>query len=150
HRRQNLIADSEADLAEQAVRAYFLDEAAEAIASAERHNQAARCPPPSSTRRRGMRREEPIDFGFREPVVAAGGFRRPDLSLVDPLLQRGIADAHPLSGGAHGQERHVWRNLRIDSNHTANGERGRRSVSDQRAAARGRMNPYDCSRRTVS
>ena len=38
--------------------------------------------------------------------MAAGGRRRADSAAVDPLLQRRVADAEPLRGGANGQEGH--------------------------------------------
>src|SRR5262245_39911711 len=42
YRGQRLIADSQAYLAEQAVHAYFFDEAAQPVAAAERHDQPGR------------------------------------------------------------------------------------------------------------
>ena len=44
--------------------------------------------------------EKLIDLLFRNAMVAAGGFDGANLSLVDPLFKRGIADAKDLSGFA--------------------------------------------------
>jgi hypothetical protein len=41
-----------------------------------------------------------IDLLFWDPMVAAGGFDGTNLSLVDPLFKRGIADAKDLGGFA--------------------------------------------------
>src|ERR1700687_5833109 len=38
-------------------------------------------------------RKQAVDLAFRHTMVPAGRFQRFDLSVVDPLLQRGIADA---------------------------------------------------------
>src|SRR6267378_247573 len=38
-------------------------------------------------------RKQAVDFALRHAMVPAGRFHRLDLSVVDPLLQGGIADA---------------------------------------------------------
>ena len=72
-RGQRLIANPQADLAEQAVDAHFFDEAAQAIAAAERDDQPGRplaAPRPAPGRRR-LPREQAIDFRLRQAVMAA-------------------------------------------------------------------------------
>ena len=51
-------------------------------------------------------RDEPLDFRVRDAVMAAGGVRRADPSLVDPLFQRRVADSEPVGRRANGEERH--------------------------------------------
>jgi hypothetical protein len=103
-RCQRLIPNPQAHLAEQAVGAYFLDKSAEAIAAAQRHDEPRR-PPGRSRFRLGGRRlpgEQAVDFRLGQPVMAAGGGRRANLALKDPLLQRRVPDAHSFGGGPHG------------------------------------------------
>ena len=114
-RCQALIADAQADLPEQAVGPHLLHEAAQPIAAAQRDNQAG------SGGRSGARgigrclaRDEPVHFRVRDAVMAAGGVRRADPSLVDPLLQRRVADSEPAGGRADGEERHAIQPFRWD------------------------------------
>ena len=46
--------------------------------------------------------EHAVDLGLRQAVMAAGGLRRADFPLMDPLLQGRVADAHPIGGGPYG------------------------------------------------
>jgi len=50
--------------------------------------------------------EETVDFLFRNPMVAACRLDGADLPLVDPLLQRGIADAQHL--GSLTRRKELW------------------------------------------
>src|SRR5947199_365066 len=72
----------------------------------------------------GIRRRGAVgSFGFRDAMMAAGGLRRAHAALVDPLLQRGVADPETVGGGAHGQKSHgdlgvMWRIHRSRSGET--------------------------------
>ncbi len=58
---------------------------------------------------RRPRRQEPLDLGFGDAMVAAARGVCADLALIDPLLQRGIADAEALGGLSDGQQGHMDR-----------------------------------------
>ena len=47
-----------------------------------------------------------IDFGLGDAMVPAAGDAGPHAPLVDPVLQRGVADAEPGGGLSDGQECH--------------------------------------------
>jgi hypothetical protein len=105
---KRLIADSQTDLSEQAVDPHFIDEAPEAIAAAQRHDQSGRAISPVGMKvaRWGLPGEQSLDFRVRQAVMSAVGFCGANLSLMDPLLQSGVADAHAIGGGSYGEKRH--------------------------------------------
>ena len=111
---RRLIADPQTDLPEQAIDPHFLDKPPQTIAAAERDDQAGRAVRAAGRNLRVgiLPGEQPIDFCLGQAVMAAGGLRRADLSLMNPLLQGRVADAHPLRGGAYGEERHLNGTLR--------------------------------------
>src|SRR5262249_19232397 len=113
--RQRLIADTQADLREQAVASHFLDVSPQAIAAAQRDDEAAGCL--SAPRAGGWRvvSGKAIDFRVGDPVMAAWGVGGADAPFVDPVFQRGVAAAEPFSRRPDGQESHVD-SFRIDSN----------------------------------
>jgi hypothetical protein len=106
-RGQRLIADSQSHLAEQAVAADLFHVAAQAVASAQGDDQArrARCSRDRGAGRRSPGRQ-PVDLDVGNPVVTARGLRGPHAALINPLLERRIADAQPRGGGANGQKCH--------------------------------------------
>jgi hypothetical protein len=104
NRGQPLIADSQANLANQAIDSHFFDEASKPVPAAQSDDKA-----------RGLRRlsrgtwtawrlprKKALDLCFREAVVTAFGLRRADLALIDPLLERRISNTQPLGGGSDG------------------------------------------------
>src|SRR5581483_12207437 len=56
--------------------------------------------------RPALRGEHAIDLRIGDAVVPAAGAHRPHGALVDPLFQRGIADAQPFGGLADGYQSH--------------------------------------------
>ena len=50
---------------------------------------------------------ESIDLGVGDSVVTAWRLRRADAAFIDPMLQRRIADAEALGGGANGEKSHI-------------------------------------------
>ena len=114
-RGQGLIADAEPDLREQPLDAHLLDDAAKLVAAAERDDRALRAPGPGQRPARGG--EQAIDLGVGHAVVPAGGAARPHRSLVDPLFDRGVADAEALGRLARGDEVHAVKSrLNLDKN----------------------------------
>ncbi len=104
--RQHLIADSQPHLGEQALAPYLLDDAVELVAAAQRDNR--------SVVRGGSGRqlaagggEQALDLGLGDAVVPSG--RRPgaDDPLVNPLLDRGVADAEACGGFPGCYEHHT-------------------------------------------
>ena len=96
-----LAADGEGDLRDQAADFYVSDAADELVAPAD----AAKIGAAFGNFAVLVRAiEEAVDFFFGDAVVAAGGFYRANFLLVDPLFQRGIADAEDLGGVAWREE----------------------------------------------
>ena len=96
-----LLADGEGDLREQAAVFDGGDAADELVASAD-FAEIATAGGGFAAVQGG--RNEAVDFGFGDAVVAAGGFRSFEFAAVDPLFQRGIADAEDVGGFAWGEE----------------------------------------------
>src|SRR5205085_75931 len=89
------------------VDANLLDEAAKPVPPAEPDDQSRSARFfRLATSRRISPGEEALEFGLRQPVMAAGGVRGPDLALIDPLFQRRIPDAELFGSGPHRQKRH--------------------------------------------
>ena len=91
---QALIADSKANLRQQAVDAHFFDKPMQPVASAEGDDPGLRC---GGAAGRGparmLVREEALDLGLRDAVMPARGVRRAHHALMNPLLERRVADA---------------------------------------------------------
>ena len=69
------------------------DDASELIPSADGDDHARRpCGPPRLGRDAPLRRHETLHLGFRYPVMTATGADGADRALVDPLLERRVAD----------------------------------------------------------
>ena len=69
--------------------------------------------------------EQAIDFGQRHPVVAAAGAHRAHRALVDPLLQRRVADPEPIGGLAHREHRRAHRRAVLPGRVHGSARRGR-------------------------
>src|SRR5262249_25246372 len=92
-RSNNLTADLDADLREQAVVAHLSDLAEKLVAAAD-GVQADRLSPRFAL----ISTDETLDLTFGNAMVAARGLHRFDLAVVNPLLERLVADAHKLCG----------------------------------------------------
>src|SRR6267142_296296 len=112
-RRQPLVANPQPHLREQPVRPDLFDDAAQLVAAADRHEHPDRTRTARAARGRrfSLRCQHPVDLGVGDPVMSAARADGPHRALVDPLLQRGIADAEPVGRGANGQERHYRETL---------------------------------------
>ena len=88
----DLAADRELDLAEQAIEFEFDNAAYELIAAADTAHHLAL----GSVWALGLVKE-PVEFGFRDAVVTARGFDGLDFASVDPLLHGGVGDAEAQS-----------------------------------------------------
>src|SRR4029453_367833 len=90
---QPLIADSQANLANQAIDSHFFDEASKPVPTAQTDDE------PGGLRRLSRRTwtgrrlscKKAFDLGFRKAVVTAFGLRRADFALIAPLLERRIS-----------------------------------------------------------
>jgi hypothetical protein len=96
-----LFADGESDLREEAAVFDGGDAANELVASADFAEIAAAGGGFASVEGCG---NEAVDFGFGDAVVAAGGLGGFEFAAVDPLLQRGVADAEDVGSFAWGKE----------------------------------------------
>jgi hypothetical protein len=104
NRGQPLIADSQANLANQAIDSHFFDEASKPVPAAQTDDE------PRGLRRlsrriwtgRRLSCKKALDLGFRKAVVTAFGLRRTDFALIDPLLEGRISNTHPLGSGSDG------------------------------------------------
>ena len=92
-----LAADGKRDLRHQPHGLDLSDAADELISSTDFAEVGA---PLADVSGLGCAVEKLIDLLFWDAMVAAGGFDGTNLSLVDPLFKRGIADAEDLSGFA--------------------------------------------------
>jgi hypothetical protein len=101
---QPLIADSQANLANQPIDSHFFDEAAKPVATAQTDDEPGELPRLSRRTWTGGRlsRKEALDLGFSKAVVTAFGLRRADFALIDPLLERRISNTQPLCSGSDG------------------------------------------------
>lgn len=88
----DLAADGEFDLAEQAIEFEFDNAADELIASADAAHHLALW----SVWALGLV-EQAVEFGFRDAVVAAWSFDGLDFASVYPLLHGGVGDAEAQS-----------------------------------------------------
>ena len=52
-------------------------------------------------------RDQAIDLGVGDAMMATFGLRRADAPLVNPLLQRGVSDSQPFGGSAYGEQGHA-------------------------------------------
>src|SRR5580704_4346506 len=120
---QRLVADSQPYLAEQAIDTNLLHETMEAVASAERHDDTGgRLHPRAGGRRGTVPREKPLDLRLGDPMMAAGGLRGSDAALVDPLLQRRVADTKAICCRPNRQKPHRFVSMtstRMISNRTS-------------------------------
>src|SRR5215470_20348258 len=92
-RSDRLTADLDADLREKAVVAHFDDLAEKLIAAAD-CVQADRLP----LRFTLIAPDEAFDFTLRDAMMASRSLHRFDLAVVNPLLERRVADAYKLRG----------------------------------------------------
>jgi predicted permease len=98
-RRERLITDAHSYLGQQAVHAYFVDKAAQAVPGAETAQRFVIIrmdSPPSALRQLSCKKT--VDLGFRDPVVATLGPSRADDAAVHPSLQCGIGHAELIGG----------------------------------------------------
>src|SRR5215831_3041625 len=102
-RSDRLTADLDADLREQAVVAHFDDLAEKLIAAAD-GVQADRLP----LRFTLIAPYEAFDLAPRDAMVSARGLHRFDLAVVNPLLERRVADAHKLRGIMQSEQFHKY------------------------------------------
>jgi len=96
-----LLADGQRDLREEAAVFDGGNAADELIASADFAEIAAARGGFASVEGCG---NEPVNFGFGDAMVAARGFGGFELAAIDPLFQRGVADAEDVGGFAGGEE----------------------------------------------
>jgi hypothetical protein len=104
NRGQSLVADSQTNLANQAIDSHFFDEASKPVPAAQTDDE------PRGLRRLSRRTwtgrrlscKKALDLGFRKAVVTAFGLRRADFALIDPLLERRISNTQTLGGGSDG------------------------------------------------
>ena len=107
HRRQRLVAYAKPHLSQQPVRPDFLDDPAKLVAPAERHDAAV-----YTGRTRGRQRftprhrEQAIDLRLRNAVMATRRGTGAQRALVDPLLDRRVADSEPGGRLAGGEQIH--------------------------------------------
>src|SRR5215471_10465552 len=102
--RRRLVADAQPDLPEQTVDAHLFDEAAQPVAAAQRDDHAGRPwrRPRLTFAGRRMPGEKAFDLRLRQSMVAARGLRRPNLALMNPLLQGRVPDPHSFRSGSDG------------------------------------------------
>src|ERR1019366_8618267 len=114
--RNALPADRKFHLRQQSAVAHFDDPADQLISPAD----AAKAPAPGQHVFFLHARQKPLNFRSGNAVMASGGLHAAQLFLVDPLLERGIADSQRARGvagveqfvGAHGhlQKIHLYSN----------------------------------------
>src|SRR5262245_2763307 len=92
-RSDRLTADLYADLREKAVEPHFGDLSEKLIAAAD-GVQSNRLSPRFAL----ITSHEAFDLALRDAMVSARGLHRFDLAVVNPLLERRVADAHKLRG----------------------------------------------------
>src|SRR5579884_2293308 len=96
-----LFADGEGDLGKQPAELYGDDASDELVAAADSAEITAARDNVASVQ---FFREHAVDFAFRNAVMATRSFRGLDLTAIDPLLERGIADAEDAGGFSRGKE----------------------------------------------
>lgn len=96
-----LLADGESDLREEAAVLDGGNAADELVAAADFAEIAAAGCGFAAADGCGY---EAVDLGFGDAVVATGSFGGFELAAVDPLFQRGIADAEDVGGFSGGEE----------------------------------------------
>src|SRR5437667_370229 len=101
NRSDALLADGEFYLGQQSAEFHAHHAADELIPAADSAEVAAA---PAHGAPRQFFRQQPVNFALRDAMVSAGGFRRLDFFLVDPLLQSGIADPQDIGRLARRQQ----------------------------------------------
>ena len=96
-----LLADAESDLGEEAAEFYFDDAADELIASGDFAKGATARTDFAAIE---FLRNQAINFGFGDAMVAARSFGGFEFATVNPLLESGIADAEDVCRFARGEE----------------------------------------------
>src|SRR5262249_54264833 len=91
---KNLASNGEPYLRHQAIYFYFQHASHKLVASADTPEIA----PPLRTRLDLSLGNEALQFVFRNAMVTAGRGHGVDFTVIDPLLERGIADAKPHCG----------------------------------------------------
>src|SRR5208337_1835601 len=92
-----LLADCERNLRQESAEFDGDDAPDELVAPADLAEIAAACGDVAALK---LLRNQPVDFRFRHAMVPAGRLGALDLAVVDPLLQRRIADAKDAGGFA--------------------------------------------------
>ena len=98
HGRERLITDAQTHLREQAFDADFVHVAAQLVPSAQRDNDADALGSGGRGLGECRRCEQPIDFRVRDAMVSSARHARSHAPLVDPVLERRVADAEPGRG----------------------------------------------------
>src|SRR5215469_23493 len=96
-----LLTNGEGDLGEKTTNLDVDDAPDELIASTDAAESAA---PLFNGAGRSDAGQQAIHFHFRYAVMPTGGLSALELALIDPLLQRGIADSQHLSSISRGVE----------------------------------------------
>src|SRR5579884_747324 len=96
-----LFADGEGDLGKQPAELYGDDASDELVAAADSAEITAARDNVASVQ---FFREHAVDFAFRNAVVATRSFRGLDLTAIDPLLERRVADAEDAGGFARSKK----------------------------------------------
>src|SRR5207253_838903 len=90
-----LFPDGQCDLREQAAEFDAHDAPNQLVSPAD---LAEISPPRLNITMTELPGKHPVDLAFRQAVMTAGRLHRLDFSVVDPLLQGGIADAQNVGG----------------------------------------------------
>ena len=107
HGRERLIANTQANLGEEAIDPDLVDEAAQAVPCAEAlDGLIPRRWLAATLHLRLLARQKPLDLRLRDAMVAAFGARGSHLSGVDPSLERGVSDAELAGRGPDREETH--------------------------------------------
>jgi hypothetical protein len=105
---QELIADAQSHLRQEAIDSHFVDVAAQAVARAEAVQRSiVRSGAGSTPSFRLLSREQAIYLGFRDAVVSTFRSGGPHPTGVHPSLERRVGDAEPLGGRSDREETHL-------------------------------------------